>query len=245
MTKKVVWLAAITLVLVSASAARAQAPRRTQPAERFEVSSIKAVRPTLVNTVNALKKGDVKAAKEAFDAYDSAWNGVEVYINVRSMEMYNELERVMQARLTESLNNPDANPQNMVVQAEAMLAKYDEAIAMVAKAEPLNPLYDDVARLRIVRASLREVNPAVKAANWAKARKSLEMFIERWDSIENLVKERSESAYDTIEEGSEKATAALKPAMPNAADVTRIVSIVTDEYNKIVAQVTREARDQK
>jgi hypothetical protein len=160
------------------------------------------------------------------------------------MEMYNELERVMQARLTESLNNPDANPQNMVVQAEAMLAKYDEAIAMVAKAEPLNPLYDDVARLRIVRAHLRDVNPAVKAANWAKARKSLETFIERWDSIENLVKERSESAYDTIEEGSEKATTALKPAMPNAADVTRIISIVMDEYNKIVAQVTREARGQ-
>jgi hypothetical protein len=31
-------------------------------ADRFEVTSIKAVRPTLVNTVDALQKNDLKAA---------------------------------------------------------------------------------------------------------------------------------------------------------------------------------------
>ena len=46
--------------------------------------------------------GNRAAAKEAFEAYDSGWNGVEVYINTRSMEMYNELERVLQARITEA-----------------------------------------------------------------------------------------------------------------------------------------------
>jgi len=50
-----------------------------------------------------------------------------------------------------------------------MLVKYDEAIDMVAKAAPLNPLYDDIARLRIVRAHLREVVPALKAGNFDKA----------------------------------------------------------------------------
>ena len=47
---------------------------------------------------------------------------------------------------------------------------------MVEKASPLNPLYDDVARLRIVRAHLREVNPAVKTGNFAKARDSFKAF---------------------------------------------------------------------
>ena len=47
---------------------------------------------------------------------------------------------------------------------------------MVAKAAPLNPLYDDVARLRIVRAHLREVIPALKAGDVAKARKSFDEF---------------------------------------------------------------------
>jgi hypothetical protein len=239
-----VWLVVTTTLVVSAAAARAQAPRRTQPAERFEVASIKAVRPTLVDTANALRKGDVKAAKAAFESFDSGWNGIEVYINTRSMEMYNTLERVMQSKLTESLNTPDSNPQNMLAQAEAMLAKYDEAIELVSKAEPLNPRYDDVARLRIVRAHLREVNPAVKAGDWAKARKSLATFTEQWDSIEDLVKERSQQAYDTIEEGQEKGRLALQPATPNADQVTRIVSTVMDEYNKIVAEVTKEARGQ-
>jgi hypothetical protein len=40
------------------------------------------------------------------------------------------------------------------------VAAYDAMLAMVGKAMPLNRLYDDVARLRIERAHLREVNPA-------------------------------------------------------------------------------------
>ena len=245
MRMKFTWLAAIGVVIIGAGIARAQAPARpTRSPERFEVTSIKAVRPTLVNTANALKKGDIKTAKEAFAAFDSAWNGIEVYISTRDMDMYNTLERTMQAKLTESLGNPDSNPQNMLAQAAAMLAKFDEAIAMVEKAAPLNPLYDDVARLRIVRSHLREVNPALKAGDLAKARTSLNAFADQWDSIENLVKERSQEAYDTIEEGTDKARVALQPAMPDVDRITRLVSGVTDEYNKIVAQVTREARGQ-
>ena len=45
--------------------------------ERFEITSIKAVRPTLVNTIAALKAGDVARARAAFEVYDSAWNGIE------------------------------------------------------------------------------------------------------------------------------------------------------------------------
>jgi septation ring formation regulator EzrA len=211
-------------------------------ADRFEVTSVKAVRPTLVRTVDALQKNNPKAAKDAFGEYDSAWNGIEVYINTRSMEMYNALEREMQAKLTAGLNESTPNVPDMLALAKAMLAKYDEAIAMVEKGEPLNPLYDDVARLRIVRAHLREVNPALKAGDLAKARKSYAAFDEKWDSIEDLVKERDVKAYNTIEEGMTNIGLALKPAMPDVNKVQTLVSGVMDDYNKIVAQVTREAR---
>ena len=40
-------------------------------ADRFEVTSIKAVRPTLVRTVDALQKSNPKAAKEVFGDFDS------------------------------------------------------------------------------------------------------------------------------------------------------------------------------
>ncbi len=211
-------------------------------ADRFEVTSIKAVRPTLVRTVDALQKNNAKAAKEAFGDYDSAWNGIEVYINTRSPEMYNALEREMQAKLTAMLNESTPNVPDALALAKAMLAKYDEAIAMVEKAQPLNPLYDDVARLRTVRAHLREVSPAMKAGDVARARKSFGEFDEKWDSIEDLVKERDVRAYNTIEDGMTQIGLALKAASPDAAKVQTLVGGVMDEYNKLVAQVTREAR---
>jgi len=235
---KCVQLACVSLMVVAAPIG----VRSLHAADRFEVSSIKAVRPTLVRTVDALQKDNPKAAKEAFADYDSAWNGVEVYINTRSPEMYNALEREMQAKLTAGLSESSPNVQNMLAMAKAMLAKYDEAIAMVEKGQPLSPLYDDVARLRIVRAHLREVNPALKAGDLAKARKSYAAFDDKWDSIEDLVKERDIKAYNTIEEGMTNVGLALKPAIPDATKVQTLVSSVMDEYNKIVAQVTREAR---
>jgi septation ring formation regulator EzrA len=211
-------------------------------ADRFEVASIKAVRPTLVRTVDALQKNNPKAAREAFGDFDSAWNGIEVYINTRSPEMYNALERDLQAKITAGLNESSPNVANMLALAKTMLAKFDEAIAMVEKAPPLGPLYDDVARLRIVRAHLREVNPALKAGDLVKARKSFGEFDEKWDSIEDLVKERDIKAYNTIEDGMTQIGLALKQASPDVAKVQTLVSGVMDEYNKAVAQVTREAR---
>jgi len=211
-------------------------------ADRFEVASIKAVRPTLVRTVDALQKNNPKAAKEAFGDFDSAWNGIEVYVNTRSQELYNALERDLQAKITAGLNESSPNVANMLALAKAMLAKFDEAIAMVEKAEPLGPLYDDVARLRIVRAHLREVNPAMKAGDLAKARTSFGEFEEKWDSIEDLIKERDIKAYNIIEDGMTQIGLALKPAVPDTAKVQTLVSGVMDEYNKAVAQVTREAR---
>ena len=123
-----------------------------------------------------------------------------------------------------------------------MLAEYDEAIRMVEKAAPLNPLFDDVARLRIVRASLREVNPALKSGNSAKARKSFSTFNDRWDSIEDLIKARSREAYDAIEKGMIQIERALMPDRPNVNEVTALVTEVMDKYNAVVAQITKDAR---
>ena len=83
------------LVLSALLAASAYAPQ-ARAADRFEVTSIKAVRPTIVDTIAALQQRDLIRAREAFEAYDSAWNGIEVYINVRSRELYQALEHGFQ-----------------------------------------------------------------------------------------------------------------------------------------------------
>src|ERR1700704_442713 len=198
--------------------------------ERFEVSSIKAVKATLVETAAALQQGNVAKAKEAFDNYDSAWNGVEVYILTRSKPMYDKIELDLQARINKALEGPNPDLAKLRADIQEMIGKYDEIIAMVSSAAPLNPLYDDIARLRIVRAHLREVTPALKAGNLAKARKSYEAFDANWDSIEDLIKARSADAYVAIEKGMIQIEQALMPEKPDVAQVTALVAAVTTQY---------------
>jgi hypothetical protein len=229
----------------AAKAPAVKAPAAKAPAkatQRFEVTSIKAVRPTLVRTVAALEKGDAPGAKAAFDAYDSGWNGIEVYINVRSADMYAALEKNYQTRIAEGLKAPKPDTAKLLPDAKAMLAKYDEAIAMVETAAPLNRLYDDVAHLRIVRAHLREVNPALKAGDIAKARKSFGAFNDTWDDIEALIKERSADAYVAIESGMIKIERALMPKEPNVDEVVTLVTDITTQYNAILAMVANDAK---
>jgi tetratricopeptide (TPR) repeat protein len=213
-----------------------------KPGERFEITSVRAVRPTLVDTVAALQKRDVAAAKAAFAAYDSLWNGIEMYVNTRSKDMYDALEHVLQARIEKALNAPNPDVAALLADAQAMLVKYDEAIDMVAKAPPLNPLYDDIARLRIVRAHLREVVPALKAGNLDKARKSFAAFDATWDSIEDMVKAHSADDYVEIEKGMIEIEKTLMPDKPDVAAVTALVNGVMAKYNATVTELVKEAR---
>jgi len=195
-----------------------------------------------VDTIAALQRRDIAGAKVAFEAYDSLWNGIEVYINTRSRPMYEALELVLQAKITKALDAPNPDAAAILTDAQAMLAKYDEAIDMVAKAPPLNPLYDDIARLRIVRAHLREVVPALKAGNFDKARKSFAAFDNTWDSIEDMIKARSADDYVAIEKGMIEIEKALMPEKPDVAEVTALVNGVMAKYNASLAEVVKEAR---
>jgi hypothetical protein len=218
-----------------------QAPAADE--ERFEIASIKAIRPTLVDTITALQERDVARAKAAFDKYDSGWNGIEVYINTRSKDIYQLLELQFQPRITKALDGPNPDIPAVLANVQAMLAKFDEAVNAFAAAPPLNPLYDDVARLRIVRAHLREVPPALKAGNIANARKSFEAFEDEWFNIEDFVRGRSLDAYVVIETGMvEIERALLDPDTPNLGEVAALVGGVMAQYNAIVSDLQREAR---
>jgi high-affinity iron transporter len=231
-----------TLAILAGQATTAVAQPNSSP-ERFEVSAIKAARPFLVDTIAAIQQGNVARAKEAFDAYDSAWNGIEVYINVRSRALYQTLELELQAKISKALDGPRPDMAALLSDAQAMLAKYDEAIDVVTKAPPLNPIYDELARLRIVRAHLREVNPALKAGNIAKARKSFDAFNDKWFDIEDFVRAQSLDAYVAIERGMLAIEdALLMTEKPNVEQVAGLVTAVMTPYNAVVAEVQRQAR---
>jgi hypothetical protein len=234
-------LAAVGLFV--ALAMSGQTPQAAaQQADRFEVASIKAVRPALTDTIAALQKGDVAAARAAFDAYDSLWNGIEVYVSTRSKDIYDNIEHGFQARIEKALSAPAPDVAAVLAESRAMLVKYDEMIDVVSKAAPLAPNYDDVARLRIVRAHLREVVPALKSGDFDKARKSFSAFDGAWDSIEDMVKARSADDYVAIEKGMIDIEKALMPQKPDVAAATALVAGVMAKYNATLAAVTKETR---
>jgi tetratricopeptide (TPR) repeat protein len=232
-----------TIVAGLTSESPVAAAQANSSEERFEISAVKAARPFLVDTIAAIQQRNLARAKEAFDAYDSAWNGIEVYINVRSRGLYQVLELELQAKISKGLDAPQPDMSALLSDAQMMLAKYDEAIEVVAKAPPLNPIYDELARLRIVRAHLREVNPALKAGNIPKARKSFESFNDQWFDIEDFVRAQSLDAYVAIERGMLAVEDALLMTEKPAVDqVMSLVTAVMTPYNAIVAEVQRQAR---
>jgi hypothetical protein len=113
---------------------------------------------------------------------------------------------------------------------------------MVEKAAPLNPLFDDVARLRMVRANLREVGPALKTGEIAKARKSFGAFEAKLPSVDGLIKMRSQQSYDDIEKGVAQIKTALKPEKPDVDQTVGLVNGVMDKYNAVVTDITKDAR---
>ena len=235
-------LCRIGFAIITTLALASNASQALAQAERFEITSIKAIRPTLGNTIAALQAGDVARAKAAFEAYDSAWNGIEVYVNVRSKAMYQTLEHEYQARITKALDAPNPDIPSLLADVQAMLAKFDETVALISPMPPLNSFYDDVARLRIVRAHLREVPPALKAGNLAKARKSFQAFDDNWDSIEDLIKARNADSYVAIEKGMIEIEKALQPDKPDVAQVTAMVNEIMRLYNEALAEVVKDAR---
>ena len=113
---------------------------------------------------------------------------------------------------------------------------------VIAPMPPLNSLYDDVARLRIVRAHLREVPLALKAGDFAKARKSFQAFDDNWDSIEDLIKARNADSYVAIERGMIEIEKALKPDKHDVPQVTAMVNEVMRLYNEALAEIVKDAR---
>ena len=216
-----------------------------QTRDTFEVSSLKAIRPTLQKTIAALEKKDTGGAKAAFEDYDGAWNGVEVYINRRYIDRYNDIEHGYQDRITKGLASANPDAAALAAEAKAMLAKYDETIGMIEKAQPLSPLYDDVARMRIARVPLRPVSPALKAGDVAKARAAFGAFHNAWEPIEPLVDKRSHEKYEAIEKAVHDIMAAFQQDKPNVEQLTKMVSDMSLNYNLVLAELSKDAQATK
>lgn len=208
-----------------------------------EIDLVKNPRPMLVNTIDALKGGDVPAARAAFEAYDAAWNGIEVYVSFRSRALYSELEAGYQKKIEELLDAPRPNLAEIVPLLESMLAKYDEAIKLAETGPAISPLFDDVAAIRIARAGLRATGPALKAGDLAKAKSFFSAFQQQWGGVEDLIKLRSPDTYREIEDAMARVDRAFQQDKPTADELMPLVAALTERYNSGLNLVVTAARN--
>src|SRR5438067_414264 len=203
----------------------------TDPSEKKEVRLVKTARVPLANTVAALEHGDLAAARVAWAPYDGIWNGVETYVNFRSLPTYQDIEQNWQAKITEAFDAPHADAQTRLPMARSMIAKYDEAIQTSQNGPAISPIFDAVADLRIARAPLRGVPSALTANNMTKAAASFAEFTQRWGGVAAEAKIRSAEAENEVEQGIAAVNSALRQTSAVAATVTPLVSRVQNRVN--------------
>ena len=173
---------------------------------RAEARLVAAPRRRLEDLAAALQRNDVAGARTALDAYDSEWNGIEVYVNFRSRALYGEIESHYQSDIAAALQSPQPEPKQILSMVQAMVAQYDEAIKLSDSGPPLSPLFDDLATVRTARAPLREVGPALQAGDTARAAARFAEFKRRWPSAEPLL---STEAVQGISQALETASGAM------------------------------------
>jgi hypothetical protein len=251
-------LAACTPAPVQTGASVGAPPATTAPAvqadskaltESKEVANLKTVRPSLANTVAALQAGDVAKARDAFDNldpndYNTIWHGMETYVNFRAPALYHDLEAVHQAQLTTLMNDPQAKVSDMVAEAQIMLAEWDGITVLVQNSPALSPIFDDLANIRLVKAqTLTIITAKLKAGDVATAKALYTQFNGKWADIEDGIKERSASAYASIEADMAKVNTAFQKSTPDVNELTPLVATLLVDVNFGQSLVNAAARN--
>ncbi|MEI6664812.1 MAG: hypothetical protein WCL53_01505 [Chloroflexota bacterium] len=223
----------------AARATTAAAPKSTTQ----EIAHIKIPRSTIDLLTAALRKNDLAAAKATYEQYNAQWNGVEVYTNYRSRELYGQLETDLEATIADGLSQPTPDLARLVPASEALARKYDEVIALSEKGPALSPLFDDLAALRTVRADLRIVTSALAANDLAKAKASWATFAGNYSKSEPLIKVRSTTAESETAGAIAKTDASFKASSASVDTLKPLVATVTDRYNYGVNLLNAAARN--
>lgn len=231
----------------AAPAPTTQAPTTTAAAATSaspEAELVAAVRPLLDPLIAALGAGDLDAAHEALEAYDAGWNGIEVYVNMRSLSMYLKLEADLQVGIEEGLASDAPDFPALTAMAEELAAAYDNAVELSVNGNPLHPLVDDVTTLRIIRAELRITAAALDSGDVAKAKEHFEKFKEGFEATaEVMLAERNFDNELETEEAVDAAAEGFANASATAEELADLVGKVTSTYNFGVSLWNAAARN--
>lgn len=245
----VVGMAVLGLLATACAGDDTTSPQATTPAaapvaaDRMELKVLAEVPPKIDALTAALRGGALAPAKAAYEAYDATWNGVEVYVNVRSKAMYDELEGNLQHQIDEGLGKPAPDYAALARVSDQLGTKFDEAIRTATDGQPLSPLFDDVTSLRIIRSDLRIANAALEAKDVAKAKQYFTTFKDNLEPATKLVEVRSAAAHQAIEDAVAVAAAEFSESDVTPAKLDPLMATVTAHYNFGLALWNAAARN--
>jgi hypothetical protein len=209
----------------------------------IELTAVSAVRPKVDDLTAALKKANRQASLDALEAYDAGWNGVEVYINVRSKALYDKLEGDLQHQLEEGLAAATPDFAALATVSEQLATEFDKAVALAKDGPAISPLFDDVTRLRITRADLRIANAALADGNVDKARAAFEKFAAGFDAAADQIKVRSVAGYAAVEDAFDAAKTGFADAAATAETLKPLGAALSSRYNFGVSLWNAAARN--
>ena len=116
--------------------------------------------------------------------------------------------------------------------SEELAARYDDAIELSKNGIPLNPLFDDVATLRTIRADLRITTSALGDGKVDKAKEHYAKFKEGFDStVEPMLAVRDFNNEADTEKAVDAAADGFANAATSTEDLTKLVAKVTSNLN--------------
>ncbi len=208
---------------------------------RKEVAQVLGPRKRLGELYTALQKKDFPAAHAALEAYNGEWNGIEVYVNVRSRALYGEIETHYEADITTGLESAAPNTEQLTTLLKGMVEQYDQAVKLSDTGPAISPLFEDLAVVRTVRIPLRPVAAALKAGDVAKAKAGVDGFKAAWPQAQPYFKARSADAFAETDAALSAADKALG-ATPVGAAAAPLIDTLVDRFNYGVNLVNAAAR---
>lgn len=202
------------------------------PAETREVRALREARVPLDKAVEAAGKNDWATAKAAFFDYTEAWNGMEQYVRVRSLELYHAIEDPF-GDITSRLEGatPPAAEVNQLLKAQQ--DNYAKAQQLAQAGPAPQTVVDQVFDLRNLRLQLRATQRALRANNVQAAQDSYRKFEAGWDSVEDYIRDKSRDLYRDIETSMGDVNAALlRASSPEAAQVTPLLDTLLMRYSQ-------------
>lgn len=163
-----------------------------------ELGDLQHLLPFIDKWQRAVAAKDAKAAKTAGINYEVAWQGAEVYLNHRSIVVYTDLEPNNQFVLEDLQEeaNPDWAKACTIV--KRMGRDLETAMYLSSSGPRLPKAFDDLAKVRHVRAYLNQARDALTAGDLPTAKTWIAKFNAGWPSVTQYINSRSTTAVSEI-----------------------------------------------